>query len=511
MRFISRIDLIIVVAAIGLAFGCGGGGCGGCAGFEPIPGGFDPTKRTANAVQVRVTQTGLAAIASDPAALLGGIAGGGGTPGVLSFSAPASCGGSTPICCPNGQPVSPCGPINIDLNQQAGDQPRLELKPAAGASRLDVTVRARVKTATDIPVTVPIAGDCGVKIDTTAGSVKDLKIDAPITFQQDAQAGTTKVVVGNVVLSNLASEDVALTGGFGCQIANLGLSFFLDTLTSQITDAIKGAIQDQTCKACESGDVAECGSFATACTDKVCMKGNECLQELGMNGRARGSALFASLSPGTTGALDLYEVAGGYATSNTNGLALGLLGGMQPGGTARDRCGPPGVAPARGPIPISTFFQGNTRPDNGQPFGIGFGVHKSQLEEFAYAGYDGGLLCLTLSHNTVSQLSTDTLSLLSRSLGKLVERISPMAVGLRPQSAPVITLGRNIFVDDEAGREAFTYVLDSGASGTVHIGRGGRKLQPGSWRRASPTHASVGKPGRGNAGCRSFENPPTYP
>ncbi|MEQ1909730.1 MAG: helix-turn-helix transcriptional regulator [Vicinamibacterales bacterium] len=28
---------------------------------------------------------------------------------------------------------------------------------------------------------------------------------------------------------------------------------------------------------------------------------------------------------------------------------------------------------------------------------------------------------------------------------------------------------RNIFVDDEAGREAFTYVLDSGASGTVHI------------------------------------------
>ena len=28
---------------------------------------------------------------------------------------------------------------------------------------------------------------------------------------------------------------------------------------------------------------------------------------------------------------------------------------------------------------------------------------------------------------------------------------------------------REVFVDDEAGREAFTYVLDSGASGTVHI------------------------------------------
>ena len=28
---------------------------------------------------------------------------------------------------------------------------------------------------------------------------------------------------------------------------------------------------------------------------------------------------------------------------------------------------------------------------------------------------------------------------------------------------------REVFVDDEAGREAFTYVLNSGASGTVHI------------------------------------------
>ncbi|MBX3159413.1 MAG: hypothetical protein KF773_25810 [Deltaproteobacteria bacterium] len=452
MRMLRRIDLIVVALAIGLAFGCGGGGCGGCAGMEPIPGGFDPSKRTPNAVQVRVTQTGLAAITADPAALIGGLAGGGGgTPGVIEFSAPASCGGSTPICCPNGQPVSPCGPIKIDLNQQPGDQPRMELRPAQGASRLDVTVRARIKTGMDIPVTVPIAGNCGVKIDTTAGSIKDIKIDVPVAFQQDAQAGTTKVVVGEVVLSNLQNEDVSLTGGFGCQIANLGLSFFLSTLTSQITDAVKGAVQDATCKTCESGNVSDCGSFATACTDQVCMKGNECLQELGLSGRARGNALFASLSPGTTGALDIYEVAGGYATSNTNGLALGLLGGMQPGGVARDRCGPPGRAPGAVSIPQSTFFQGNTRPDTGQAFGIGIGVHKSQLDEFAYAGYDGGLLCLTLSHNTVSQLSTDTLALLSRSLGKLVETNSPMAVGLRPQSAPVITLGRNTFVDDGMG------------------------------------------------------------
>ena len=40
------------------------------------------------------------------------------------------------------------------------------------------------------------------------------------------------------------------------------------------------------------------------------------------------------------------------------------------------------------------------------------------------------------------------------------------------QTDPVPTAENPVcksFVDDEAGREAFTYVLDSGASGTVHI------------------------------------------
>jgi MYXO-CTERM domain-containing protein len=453
-----RINWIIVITSIVLATSCGGGGCGGC-GMEPIPGGFPANKRNANAVQVRVTSSGLASVASDPAALLSGIAGGGGPPGVLKFNAPSSCGGTTPTCCPGGNPINPCGPIDIDLNKRTGDLPRLELKPAQGASRLDVTIRARVKTEMDIPVTVPLIGDCGVKIDTTAGSPADIQIDAPISFVQDATAGTTRVVVGTVALTNLKSEDVALTGSIGCQIASLGISFFIGILADQLTGAVQGAIQDQTCKACPTGNVDECGTFATACTDNVCMEGANCLQELGLAGRARGGAIFGAISPGTTGAIDLYEVAGGYATSNTNGLALGLLGGMQPGGTQRDRCGPMATDPGLTTIPQSNFFQGNVRPDNNQPFDVGFGVHKSQLTQFAYAGYDGGFLCLTMSSATVSQLSTDTLSLLSRSLGKLVAGNSPMAVGIRPQSPPVIKLGKNIFTDDGMGNKTLTEPL----------------------------------------------------
>ncbi len=453
-----RVNWVVVVTSLVFAVSCSGGGCGGCAAFEPIPGGFPAAERNPNAVQVRVSQTGLAAITADPAKLITAIAGG--MNGVLSFNAPVSCSGSTPTCCPGGNPQNTCGPINIDFNQAAGDLPRLEVRPAQGGDRVDVTVRARVKTAMDVPVRVPIAGDCGLRIDTAAGSVDDIRIDAPINFQQDPTSGTTRVVVGTVSLTQLASEDVSLTGGFGCQAANLGISFVIGILRDQLTGVIQETIQEQTCKACPSGDVAECGTFATACTGGVCMQGSECMQELGLSGRARGTGLFGSFSPGTTGAIDLYEVAGGYATSNTNGLALGLLGGILPGGAPRDRCGPPAAGPpARPAIPLSPFFQGNTRPDTGQPFGVGIGIHRSQLEQFAYAGYDGGLLCLTLDNDTVSQLSTDTLSLVSRSLGRLVEGNAPMAVGLRPQRPPVLTLGKNVFSDDGQGNVTLTEPL----------------------------------------------------
>jgi len=444
-----RLDWFVVVTSIVLSVSCSGGGCGGCAALEPTPGGFPAAKRTPNASQLRVSSSGFTAITANPGTLLGSILGGG-AGGVVKFNAPVNCGGTIPTCCPGGRAKTPCGPIDIDL-QTPGTAPRLELRPSQGNARIDVTVRARVKTETDIPVNLPLIGDCGLAIDTTAGTVKELQIDTPINFAVDATAGTTRAQVGAVAIGNLATEDVRLTGGFFCQATNVILNQLIGILRDNLTTAVQGTIQGQTCKACPSGQVAECGSsFATACTNQVCMEGAQCFQELGLAGRIRGGALFGSLSPGTTGAIDLYAVAGS-AASDGGGLTLGLLGGMQPGGAARDRCGPPGMAPARVTVPASAFFQGNTRPDTGQAFDVALGLHKSQLAELAYAGYDGGLLCLTIGQSFAAQLSSGTLGLLSRSLGKLVDVNSPMAVGLRPQSPPVIGLGKNTFMDDGAG------------------------------------------------------------
>jgi MYXO-CTERM domain-containing protein len=456
---VHRIDWFVILVCVATAVGCSGGGCGGCFSLEPIPGGFPAAKRSPNAVQARVSQTGLAALTADPAKVIGPLLGGANN-GVIAYPVPASCGGSPSICCPGGNPMANCGPINIDLNKYNGVAP-LVIAPQQGASQLNVTVKARVKTQMDLPITYS-GIDCTVGLDTTQGSTPYLQIDTQIKFVQDAMTGTTRAVAQNTAVTQLEGADVSLNGGFLCALGGAFIGLFIGTLEGAVATQLEDTINGATCKSCPSGNVAECGStFATACTNGTCMEGSQCLAEIGIDGRARGSSLFGSFSPGTTGAIDLYEVAGGAAATSTNnsGISLGLLGGMEPGGAARDTCGPPSSEPAAVTIPVSTFFQGNVRPDNAQAFDVGFGIHKAQLAQFAFAGYNGGLLCLTIGHETVAQLTTDTISLVSRSLKNLVETSSPMAIGLRPQSPPTITLGPNTFTTDSMGNKVLDQPL----------------------------------------------------
>ncbi|MGE5181452.1 MAG: hypothetical protein ACM31C_05300, partial [Acidobacteriota bacterium] len=449
----------MIVTSIVCAVSCGGGGCGGCTTFAPIPGGFPPAKRAPNAVQVRVTPTALSYIANNPATIVGGLVGGGVMNGVIQFPVPASnCASDNPaLCCDaNNNTVSPCGPIDIDLNQHSGDPAVLVLAPQSGQSRLDLTINTRVKTAMDIPLNYDtgIFGTlhCGLHVDSTQGSTPYFTISAQINFVQDATAGTTRINATNVAVNNVDGSDISLTGGAACSGASFLLSFAPSFITGQIASQLQNTINNATCKKCSSGNVAECGStFATACTNGTCMEGNQCLEDLGLDGRAQNVSLFGGFSPGTTGALDLYEIAGGYATSDGGGLSLGLLGGMEPAGSPRDLCGPAASEPAMATVPVSSVFQNNTLPGTTTTFDVGIGLHQSQLDQLAYAGYNGGLFCLTIGHSTVAQLTTDTLSIISRSLGKLVQENSPMAVGLRPQSPPTITLGPNTFMTDGMG------------------------------------------------------------
>ena len=170
-----------------------------------------------------------------------------------NLNVPASCNTTTPVCCPGGTPVSPCGPLQFDFVQQAGDPPSV-LTPKAGApNEFDATILARLKTVNDIPVTIPLAGDCGLHIDTTPGPSPQIQIDMPVFFSADRlRMGP----VGPITITDLTTDDVSLTGGFACQVANLGLSFYLSTLTNVIADDLAFG---NLCRDCVSKELVDCG------------------------------------------------------------------------------------------------------------------------------------------------------------------------------------------------------------------------------------------------------------
>lgn len=434
-----------------ISAGCGGGGCD-CV--NQIPGGFPAEERVPNMVQFRVSDTGLAAIEADPAGLLGGLVGDGMG---LTFDVPAACDAddNPQTCCDdNLNPIEPCGPVVIDLDEQQGDQPRLELEPLQGQSSVAVIVRARVSTQAPIPI-IYDAGffdiTCDVTIDTEMGGPNDdILLQTTIDFVQNATTGTTDIVVGDVAIDQFDDDDVSLDGGFDCVIATFGIGFIIDTLVGTFEDAIRGAVTDQVCKACPSGDVADCGTGATSCDGEVCMIGDECMQELGIAGRVPAAALFGSLSPGTLGALDMYEVAGGYATTDDDGLALGFLGGFMPGGAERDRCGPSALPPDPVSIPESPFFQGNTRPDTNGAFDFAVGVHEHNLDVGGWAAYEGGFLCLSVGTRSLDLLNSETMAILFPSFVDLLHgEVGQIVLGLRPQKPPTIELGLGTFIDGE--------------------------------------------------------------
>ncbi|HUS67567.1 MAG TPA: hypothetical protein VMZ28_23690 [Kofleriaceae bacterium] len=409
----------LLLLAVGLA-GCGDG----CGALRPLPEGFPAIQRVVDTAQVQVTPEGIDALEAEPEAVIASAL------GSLELEIPPSCGGSPAICCTGGTPETPCGPMVLDVDLVDGDDARLVLTPQQGASRLDVTVRARV-TASAFPVQIS-GTDCTMAIDTAPGASPDLEVFVPFTFAQDASAGTTRVVPGDAVINRLESEDISLTGTGAAAIVCAGfggsLALAVDTLASAIAGGVQRSIAEQVCKACPAGEVAECGPFATGCVDQVCMTGDQCLQELGVTGRLTADALLGD-EVRAPGAIDVYEIAGGTATTDTGGLQMWALGGLRPIGGAAGRCGPPAEAPAFPAAEKVLLDAGGSD--------VVIGVHADQLARLGYAAYQGGFLCQTFAG---AELTSDMLLPALPSLAALLDETAPLEVGLRPQTPPVITL-----------------------------------------------------------------------
>lgn len=149
--------------------------------------------------------------------------------GVETTAVPADCGGTFATACVDGTPADPLPAMTIDGNQRAGDFPRLVVIPDQANSRFDMIARVRLSSGV-IPVVLPVAGACGVRFDTTAGSRPDLTI----TFRDNVVAPDGPTVVSDVAVSGLETSDYALTGPFACSVVNVSL----DSLTEVLQHAL---------------------------------------------------------------------------------------------------------------------------------------------------------------------------------------------------------------------------------------------------------------------------------
>ncbi len=418
---------VLTIAMFGLiASGCSGQGCG-----QPIPGGFPLEERHTNMGSFRLTESGISSMETLGPNLVESLLGASG--GALVVDVPPDCQSDSKICCDsNNQPVVPCGPVEISLQEIPGGPQRLELTPRHGENEMQVTLRVRVKTLAPISAKIPVVGTCNISYDSTDAGADDLTIKTDLLFRVDSDLGTTKVI-NEIEIDDLNNGDIDISGGFGCSVADALKFAFKGTIRRLLEDQIGAGVDGALCQKCPSGHVDECSDGATACTDNVCIKGDQCLQTLGIETRTNIGSLSGAVGDGES---DLYQVAGGSNTNN-GGLGLSLLGGALP--ARPNDCVPAVAGPSLTTSTPSAVELANKVPSSNQNFDLGIALAENNLNQIGWAMHQAGNLCIDFGTTQSAAISSELLPLIASSTS---EYLSGEAVGvefrLRPQTAPLI-------------------------------------------------------------------------
>jgi hypothetical protein len=164
---------------------------------------------------------------------------------VVHYAPQPSCGASMPVCCQGGDAGTMCGDVALDFGLQQGDSARLTTSLVNAGTTLDVTMRARVSTSPDIPVTINPVGSCTLHLDTLPGPTADIQYDFQVLFV--TIDGGPSAIVQNVAVTTLTTDDFTVGGSVGCGAVTKSLitgsvdSMLVDQLTTLIEQAFASA------------------------------------------------------------------------------------------------------------------------------------------------------------------------------------------------------------------------------------------------------------------------------
>ncbi len=480
-RFIKHIIGIMLVILIA---GCSGGGCSsGCSGcgMTPLPGGFEPTARIENAGSVRLTDSGVTFLEQNLGPLAKAALGSsGGAGGVITFPIPESSGSAGGII---NYKVCPGGP---DTNS---NPPKcvMEIDIANAQLNIDTAAPHNIRITGPLPLRLPnLPVDLGFLGSTQArltsngctnpSAFANIDLDVDISIEVDTDMSHSRAGYSRVKILNLAINETQLQnslsfcgGGFSSAILNALKGVVFDLLVGGLLDTLDQPISDQLCQQA-TPDVTPTCPKGTNDVEGVCRYGTdanaECVSTLlGLEGRMNLGSALASVSPGTTGGLDiLFAVGGpgkrpdnsGFAWGDVNPIAGGATMGMYGGGEASPLSGcvkfSEMALPAGIPIPLELVENTVTN----WPMGlagphVGIGLAERYANYALNSVYNSGTLCLGISTETVPQLSSGTLALLANSLKDLglQREAQQVALVVRPGKPPTATFGNGTDINKD--------------------------------------------------------------
>lgn len=440
--------LVVLVFAIG----CAGDGC---ACMTDVPGGFPADERQSGAVQARLTATGLDYVHDNMSQLTGLLLDG---DGPLTFPIPPTCSGEQKVCCY--VPYGSCQLV-FDIEERQGDSPRVELEPIGG-NRVEVTIRARVRTESWLPVHArgPLGGEvsCWVYIDSRRSGTPWITIRSIMELFDDPVTGTTRGEIVSTSLSGVTSGDVSIDGGFLCGFGDPADG--ANSMNAQIRQRLPGELADLLCARC-TGD-NDCAPHGTCGAGGTCqLDDGACMVSLGTQGRIAAADAFGDLVNDHADAIDLYLAVGGGVSTDGDGVHLNVLSGIKAArGVAPHACVPAVPEPSLPAVADSGVLASNVHPRTGEGYDLGLGIHKSFLERAAWAAHQAGFLCLDVGASRVPLLQADALSILAPSLIDLTRgEPAPMFLLVRPQNAPTMALGAGTFTQVPGGEKKLDEAL----------------------------------------------------
>ncbi len=482
-RFIKHIIGIMLVILIA---GCAGGGCSsGCAGcgISPLPGGFEPTARIENAGSVRLTDSGLTFLEQNLGPLAKAALGSsGGNGGIITFPVPSTGGSQLGIkynVCPggpdpNGNPPKCIAEIDIGnakLNIDSANPHNIHITGPLPIRMQDLPIDV---TLLIIPSTTHLhmsSNGCN-----TPAAYADVNLDVDISIEVDtdqshSRAGYSRVKVNKVDIDKdqLGNAISFCGGGLASGVLNTLKGILLPLLIDPLIGSLTGQIESALCQQATPNTKPECPQGSNN-IEGVCRYGTdanaECVSTLlGLDGHMDLSGALASVSPGTTGAIDiLFAVGGpgkrpdnsGFAWGDLNPIAGGATLGMYGGAEASPLSGCVKISNMALPtgIPIPTELVENSVTN--WPAGlagphVGIGLAERYANYALNSVYNSGTLCLGISTETVPQLSSGTLALLANSLKDLglQREAQQVALVIRPGKPPTATFGNGTDINTD--------------------------------------------------------------